>query len=344
MARQPDTTSSRPGQAKKAGSATADHNAAETASAMRIAKAMARAGLCSRRDAERWIAEGRVVVNGTVLTTPAVVVGPADTIEVDGQPLRKAEPAHLWRYHKPRGRVTTHRDPEGRPTVFEAMPEDMPRVVSIGRLDFNTEGLLLLTTNGALARHLELPATGWLRRYRVRAHGSVAPEALAALADGVEVDGVHYGPVLASLDRQQGSNVWLSIGLREGKNREVRKILSTLGLEVTRLIRLSFGPFALGDLEPGAVEEVPPRIIAEQVGAKVAAALDLRFASAADGKAKAPEEGPTPARTPKPKRPGAGAAGLIAEGLAHGRRPHHGKAAVADARPRRAGSKRPTRS
>ena len=233
---------------------------------MRIAKSMARAGLCSRRDAERWIAEGRVVLNGKTLTTPAVTVGPADRIEVDGQPMRKPEAARMWRYHKPRGRVTTHRDPEGRPTVFEAMPEDMPRVISIGRLDFNTEGLLLLTTNGALARHLELPATGWLRRYRVRAHGRVTPQDLAALRDGVEVDGVHYGPIEAAMDRQQGANVWLTVGLREGKNREVRKILSTLNLEVTRLIRLSFGPFALGDLEPGAVEEIQPRVLAEQVG------------------------------------------------------------------------------
>ena len=266
---------------------------------MRIAKAMARAGLCSRRDAERWIAEGRVVLNGTVLTTPAVTVGPADRIEVDGQPMRKPEAARMWRYHKPRGRVTTHRDPEGRPTVFEALPADMPRVISIGRLDFNTEGLLLLTTNGALARHLELPATGWLRRYRVRAHGSVTPAALAALRDGVEVDGVHYGPIEASLDRQQGANVWLTIGLREGKNREVRKILSTLGLEVTRLIRLSFGPFALGDLEPGVVEEIQPRAIAEQVGAKMATELGLRFASVADGR---PRSDASSAERRKPRR------------------------------------------
>ena len=317
--------------------------------AMRIAKAMARAGLCSRRDAERWIAEGRVMLNGVILTTPAVTVEPKDRIEVDGQPLRKPEPARLWRYHKPRGRVTTHRDPEERPTVFEALPHDMPRVVSIGRLDFNTEGLLLVTTNGGLARHLELPSTGWLRRYRVRAHGTVAPEALVALADGVEVDGVHYGPVLATLDRQQGSNVWLSIGLREGKNREVRKILSTLGLEVTRLIRLSFGPFALGDLGVGAVEEVPPRVIAEQVGARMAAELGLRFASAADGQRSVPApvaevaRAGTRSRMPDPKRTGAAPPASAAEGLALGRRPHHGKPGPASARAKPPGSKRPAK-
>jgi 23S rRNA pseudouridine2605 synthase len=330
----------------------AKRDMAETSESMRIAKAMARSGLCSRRDAERWIEQGRVTLNGSVLTTPAVTVGPSDKIEVDGQPMRKPEAARLWRYHKPRGRVTTHKDPEGRPTVFEALPEDMPRVVSIGRLDFNTEGLLLLTTNGALARHLELPATGWLRRYRVRAHGTVTPEQLASLRDGLEVDGVHYGPIEAALDRQQGANVWLTIGLREGKNREVRKILATLQLEVTRLIRLSFGPFALGGIEPGAVEEVPQRALAEQIGAKIAEELGLRYArvvderprgkdarpplpqdktppggSASDRRMERPlarESGPrqgkgTPAERGSAKDGGAGAA----LGMAHGRRAHH---------------------
>ena len=189
---------------------------------MRIAKAMARAGLCSRREAERWIAAGRVAVNGTVLTTPATVVNPSDTIIVDGKPLPQAQAARLWRYHKPRGLVTTHSDPQGRPTVFDALPPGLPRVVSVGRLDFNTEGLLLLTNDGALARHLELPRTGWLRRYRVRAHGRVSQEALDRLRKGITIDGVHYGPIEARVDREQGANLWLTLALREGKNREVQ--------------------------------------------------------------------------------------------------------------------------
>jgi len=242
---------------------------------MRIAKAMARAGLCSRRDAERWIAEGRVRVNGEVLKSPALDVGPRDRIVVDGQPLPVAEPVRLWRYYKPRGLVTTHRDPEGRPTVFDNLPAHLPRVVSIGRLDFNTEGLLLLTTDGALARHLELPATGWLRRYRVRAHGTVTEDMLAELADGVEIDGMRYGPVEATLDRVQGANVWLTIGLREGKNREVRRILGHLGLDVNRLIRISFGPFQLTDLEPGETAIVRRRVLAEQLGPRLAAEFGL---------------------------------------------------------------------
>lgn len=242
---------------------------------MRIAKAMARAGLCSRRDAERWIAEGRVSVNGETLKSPARDVNARDQIVVDGRPLPAAEPPRLWRYHKPRGRVTTHRDPQGRPTVFDAMPEEMPRVISIGRLDFNTEGLLLLTNDGALARYLELPSTGWMRRYRVRAHGTTTPEALAKLKDGVEVGGVHYGPVEATLDKVQGGNVWLGIGLREGKNREVRKILEHLGLTVNRLIRVSFGPFQLLDLPPGEIEPVKRRVLIEQLGKSVARDLGI---------------------------------------------------------------------
>ena len=242
---------------------------------MRIAKALARAGLCSRRDAERWIADGRVSVNGKVLSSPALDVTAIDTILVDGKPLPNAEPVRLWRYHKPRGLVTTHRDPEGRPTVFDALPPGMPRVISIGRLDFNTEGLLLLTNDGALARHLELPATGWLRRYRVRAHGKVTQAALDRLKNGAEIEGVRYGPIEATLDKEQGANVWLSIGLREGKNREVRKILSTLGLDVNRLIRVSFGPFQLLDLATGAVEPVQRRVLIDQLGTKIAAEFGL---------------------------------------------------------------------
>jgi 23S rRNA pseudouridine2605 synthase len=243
---------------------------------MRIAKAMARAGLCSRRDAERWIEAGRVTVNGQLLKSPARDVGPSDTVLVDGRPLPAAEPVRLWRYHKTRGVVTTHRDPEGRPTVFEKLPPEMPRVMSVGRLDLNTEGLLLLTNDGALARHLELPSTGWLRRYRVRAHGKVTQEALDKLKDGIEVDGVRYGPIEAKLDSVQGANVWMTLSLREGKNREVRNVLSTLSLDVNRLIRLSFGPFQLLDLAPGAVEIVHRRILADQLGQKLARELGLR--------------------------------------------------------------------
>jgi 23S rRNA pseudouridine2605 synthase len=242
---------------------------------MRIAKALARAGLCSRRDAERWIEDGRVRVNGKTITSPALDVSPSDRIEVDGKPLPDAEPIRLWRYHKPRGLVTTHRDPEGRPTVFDKLPPEMPRVVSIGRLDLNTEGLLLLTNDGALARHLELPATGWLRRYRVRAHGSIDQAALDKLKNGITIDGVRYGPVEATVDRPQGANVWLTIALREGKNREVRKILNTLGLDVNRLIRVSYGPFQLLDLAPGAVEAVRRKVIADQLGPSVAKELGL---------------------------------------------------------------------
>ena len=242
---------------------------------MRIAKAMSRAGLCSRREAERWITDGRVSVNGSVLKTPACEVGPGDKILVDGRPLPAAEATRLWRYYKPKGLVTTHSDPEGRPTVFNSLPPELPRVVSIGRLDFNTEGLLLLTNNGSLARHLELPATGWLRRYRVRAHGRVSQAELDRLKEGVEVEGVHYGPVEATLDSTQGANVWLTVGIREGKNREVRKILSGFSLEVNRLIRISYGPFQLLELRPGEVDSVKRRVIADQLKPEVARELGL---------------------------------------------------------------------
>ena len=237
---------------------------------MRIAKAMARAGLCSSREAERWIADGRVSVNGKLLRTPAFEVTSADKVIVDGKPLPAAEPVRLWRYHKTKGLVTTHSDPEGRPTVFDKLPPEMPRVVSIGRLDFNTEGLLLLTNDGKLARHIELPATGWVRRYRVRAKGRVTPKDLEALKAGVEIEGVRYGPVEASVDSIQGANTWLTISIREGKNREVRKILAHLGLTVNRLIRVAFGPFQLLDLQPGAVEAVKRRVLAEQLGPRLA--------------------------------------------------------------------------
>lgn len=243
---------------------------------------MARAGLCSRREAERWIGEGRVSVNGRRLTTPAVEVSPGDKILVDGMPMPAAEPIRLWRYHKPRGRVTTNSDPEGRPTVFEGLPEDMPRVVSIGRLDFNTEGLLLLTNDGGLSRHLELPSTGWLRRYRVRAWGDVTQERLDKLKNGITHEGIRYGPIEATLDAVQGDNVWLTIGLREGKNREVRNVMAALGLEVNRLIRVSYGPFQLSDLKPGEAEPVKRRVLADQLGAKLAAEFGLTGEGAAE--------------------------------------------------------------
>jgi 23S rRNA pseudouridine2605 synthase len=242
---------------------------------MRVAKAMARAGLCSRREAERWIGQGRVAVNGKVLSTPAFEVGAEDKVTVDGKPLPVAETARLWRYYKPRGLVTTHSDPQGRPTVFSALPPELPRVISVGRLDFNSEGLLLLTNSGALARHLELPSTGWLRRYRVRAHGRVTQEQLHALRDGVEIEGVRYGPIEATLDSVQGANAWLTVSLREGRNREVRRVLKSLALDVNRLIRISYGPFQLLDLKPGAVEPVKRRVLAEQLGVKMAAELAL---------------------------------------------------------------------
>ena len=243
--------------------------------ATRIAKAIARAGLCSRREAERWISDGRVCVNGKLLTTPAFEVTPKDKVTVDGTPLPQAEPIGLWRYYKPRGLVTTHKDPQGRPTVFKALPPELPRVVSVGRLDFNSEGLLLLTNDGVLARHLELPSTGWLRRYRVRARGRVSQDQLESLKGGVEIDGVRYGPVEGTLDSAQGANVWLTIGLREGKNREVRRILASLGLEVNRLIRVSYGPFQLLDLKPGMVEQVKRRVLSDQLGTQLSDKLGL---------------------------------------------------------------------
>ena len=236
----------------------------------RIAKRLARAGLCSRREAERWIEAGRVAVDGKVLDGPAVVVGPGERITVDGKPLPAAEATRLWRYHKPRGLICTARDEAGRPTVFDALPLGLPRVVSVGRLDVNSEGLLLLTNDGGLARRLELPSTGWARRYRVRVFGRPEPERLAALAQGVTVDGVHYGPIEAALERQQGSNAWISLLLREGKNREIRQVMNHLGLAVNRLIRVSFGPFRLTGLDSGATREVPARILADQLGMKPA--------------------------------------------------------------------------
>jgi 23S rRNA pseudouridine2605 synthase len=232
----------------------------------RVAKLLARAGLCSRRDAERWIAEGRVALKGEVLTSPAINVSDPKELSVDGKPLPEAERARLWRYHKPAGLITTHRDEKGRATVFSKLPPDLPRLISVGRLDLNSEGLLLLTNDGALARRLELPENGWLRRYKVRVHGEIDPAQLTALEKGVTVDGVAYGPIHAALERKQGSNAWLIVSLREGRNREIRRVMTHLGLPVTRLIRLAYGPFQLGHLERGAIEEVPQRVLREQLG------------------------------------------------------------------------------
>ena len=234
----------------------------------RIAKVLARAGLCSRREAERWIAAGRVAVDGKILESAALNVGSEAQITVDGQPVAAAEPTRLWRYHKAKGLITSHRDPEGRPTVFEQLPKEMGRVISVGRLDFTSEGLLLLTNDGDLARHLELPATGWTRRYRVRVHGTVDAESLGRLKNGVTVDGVRYGPVEAELDRSQGANAWLTMALKEGKNREIRQLCAHLGLAVTRLIRIGYGPFQLGELKRGEVAQVPNRVLADQLGPK----------------------------------------------------------------------------
>ncbi|NNC38562.1 MAG: rRNA pseudouridine synthase [Hyphomonadaceae bacterium] len=227
---------------------------------------MARAGVASRREAERMIEAGRVAVNGKRLDTPAFLVTPKDKITVDGAGIGGKMPPRLWRYHKPDGLLTTHRDPGGRPTVFENLPEDLPRVISVGRLDMTSEGLLLLTNDGELARMLELPSTGWARRYRARAWGKTDQYALDKLMKGVDIDGIPTGPIEAKLDKQQGDNAWISVTIREGKNREVRRALETLNLKVNRLIRLSYGPFQLGDLLKGGIEEVPNRILRDQVG------------------------------------------------------------------------------
>lgn len=239
---------------------------AEVPKGERVAKVMARAGLCSRRDAERWIAEGRVSLDGTVLESPAVLATAESDLRVDGKPLPKPEPARLWRYHKPAGLVTTHRDEKGRPTVFERLPPELPRVISVGRLDLTSEGLLLVTNDGGLARALEHPSRGWIRRYRVRVHGAVAPERLKSLERGLTLDGISYGPIRASLERVQGRNAWLTMALSEGKNREIRRVLAHLDLDVTRLIRVAYGPLQLGHLARGAVEEVPRRVLREQLG------------------------------------------------------------------------------
>ncbi|WP_419539307.1 pseudouridine synthase [Methylobacterium mesophilicum] len=283
----------------------------ETPPGERIAKAMARAGIASRRDAETMILAGRVSVNGETLTSPARNVTENDRILIDGEPMPSRERSRLWIFHKPRGVVTTARDPEGRQTVFDVLPEDLPRVVAVGRLDINTEGLLLLTNDGGLAKVIAHPDTGWLRRYRVRAHGDTDQAQLDKLSKGVTIDGMEYGPVEATLDRVQGDNVWLTLGLREGKNREVKRILEHLGLSVNRLIRLSFGPFQLGDLEVGLVEEVRTRVLKDQLGKNLAEQAGVDFDSpvrepiAPFGGARPAERDTESARPGPPRRNGA---------------------------------------
>ncbi len=232
----------------------------------RIAKVLARAGVASRREAERMIEAGRVTVDGKQIDSPALNVIESAEITVDGKPIAAPEPARLWLYHKPTGLVTTARDEKGRETVFDALPEDMPRVMSVGRLDINSEGLLLLTNDGGLKRTLELPSTGWLRKYRVRVNGRPEDKTLEPLRRGITIDGEKFQGMQVTLDRQQGANAWLTIGLREGKNREIRRAMEAVGLPVNRLLRVSYGPFRLGDLKAGAVEEVKGRVLADQMG------------------------------------------------------------------------------
>ena len=282
----------------------------------RIAKRMARAGLASRREAERMIAEGRVAVNGKTIDSPALNVTKSDSIIVDGKPLAASEPVRVWRYHKPSGLVTSNADEKGRDTVFVKLPPDMPRVTSIGRLDLNSEGLLLLTNDGDLKRKLELPSTGWTRKYRVRANGSIEDKALAPLRAGVTVDGERFQPMTIDIDRVQGANIWLTVSIKEGKNREIRRALEFVGLKVNRLIRLSYGPFQLGELARGAVEEIRPKILRDQLGVERMPEPELRALAASRAEAqKSPRSRARPANQsgaslrPKDGRPKGGKRG-----------------------------------
>ena len=232
----------------------------------RIAKRLSRAGICSRREAERWIAEGRVIVDGEKISRPGTLVTAASIILVDGKPVDTPQPTRLWRYHKPSGLLCTNKDPEGRDTIFDRLPRHLPRVMTVGRLDFDSEGLLLLTNDGGLARRLELPETGWIRRYRVRMFGIPGENDIAALKKGVAIGGMKYGSIDAVLDSNKGSNAWLTVSLREGKNREIRTVFEHMGYSVNRLIRTAYGPFQLGKLDRGAVEEVPRRVLKDQIG------------------------------------------------------------------------------
>ncbi len=301
-------------------------NGEQHKSGERIAKVIARAGLTSRRDAEAWIAAGRVSVNGEVIRSPARNVTAADRVSIDGAPLPARERTRLFLYHKPRGLMTTHADPRGRPTIFQKLPPNLPRLISVGRLDFNTEGLLLLTNDGALARALELPATGWLRRYRVRAHGAVTQAQLDSLRGGITIGGIRYGAIEAALERVQGSNLWLTFAIREGKNREVRNVLSHFELAVTRLIRVSFGPFQLSELAVGAVEEVPTRVLREQLGEKLTAASGADFSS--------PVAAPPVPPAPPPRDDTRGTARPTREDTRRAPRPPRGDARRTPPRPR----------
>jgi 23S rRNA pseudouridine2605 synthase len=267
---------------------------APTPAGERIAKVLSRAGVASRREAERLIELGEVKVNGKVITSPALNVTPSDKITVRGEPVGQPEPPRLWLYYKPEGLVTSASDEKGRDTVFDHLPEDMPRVMSVGRLDLNSEGLLLLTNDGELKRRLELPSTGWLRKYRVRVKGNPTEPEIEPLRKGITVDGDRFQPMEVKIDRHQGANAWLTVGLREGKNREIRRAMTHIGLTVNRLIRVSYGPFRLNELEPGEVEEIKPRILREQLG---------MAEDADDAKPKPPVR-----RTlaPKPGKPAAG--------------------------------------
>ncbi|XBQ16402.1 MAG: pseudouridine synthase [Oceanicaulis sp.] len=277
-------------------------DAGEESGGERIAKALAHAGVASRREAERLIEAGRVSVNGVTLKSPAVKVRPGDELAVDGQPVGPRPPTKVWRYHKPNGLLTTHHDPQGRETVFDRLPAELGRVISVGRLDLNSEGLLLLTNDGELARVLELPRTGWTRRYRVRAFGKADDAALARLADGAVVEGIAYGPVEAVVDRRTGSNVWLTVSLKEGKNREVRKVLASVGLTVNRLMRVAYGPFQLGSLKRGEAEEVKRSVLRDQLGKLYP--LDPDGYPVRAGDAPKPEKTGTAKARPKPARPG----------------------------------------
>ena len=237
----------------------------------RIAKFLSRAGIASRRDAERMLAEGAISLNGKKVTHPATFITTDDVVQVNGKVVDQPDRTRVWRYHKPEGLVTTHKDPEGRPTVFDKLKHQLPRVISVGRLDLTSEGLLLLTNDGGLARTLELPATGWLRRYRVRVFGVPHAAALESLAHGVTVEGVRYGPIEAAVDATKGDNTWLTVSLREGRNREIRRVMEHLGLAVSRLIRVAYGPFQLGTLERGGIEEIPARVLREQLPADAGA-------------------------------------------------------------------------
>jgi 23S rRNA pseudouridine2605 synthase len=255
----------------------------ETPKGDRIAKVLSRAGIASRREAERMIEAGLVTVNGKPITSPALNVLPTDRITVEGKPVQAAEPARLWLYYKPEGLVTSAADEKGRETVFDNLPEDMPRVMSVGRLDLNSEGLLLLTNDGELKRRLELPSTGWLRKYRVRVKGNPTDPDLEPLRRGITIDGERFQPMTVTMDRHQGANAWLTVGLREGKNREIRRAMSAINLTVNRLIRVSYGPFRLGEMEPGQVEEIRPKVLRDQLGLS--------------------DDAPTPAEKPKPRGP-----------------------------------------